>query len=241
MIEATLSALQSNPQLPQSNNLFDLLLKIGSISGLIGIFYQIHNNRLNRPSFEFTFESSHAKTYRQDSLEFCDYHFSGIIRNKSLKPNSIVRLYLTVWNSKKKSSVLRFGFSVKEVTNLNTSEKLYLPLKFSPKEAYRLNVVFNFPLTGTQDEKLFKSLSPVGESGKFYLPKYRYEFLMEDTSKNLYDYSNSVFNIDIINRWWTLPNFSKKPFLYFQEVIKLILDIIRWKISNLISAIGFYK
>jgi len=223
------------------SDLIKLILNVGSLAGLVAIIYQIHNNRVKRPLFQYTFESSHTETYHKDSLEFCDYHFSGLLRNKSLEPNSIVRFYLTVWNNKKRGLTRRFGFGIKEITDIDTKKKLFLPLYFQARQAYRVNIIFNFPLTGTQDDKLLKELMPVGTSGRFFLPKNHYEFLMEDTAGNLFDASNNIFNIRVINALWTLPNFSKKPFRYAVEIIRISRLVVSWRIEKFLNTIGFYK
>jgi len=220
--------------------IIDAIFKIGALAGLAGIFYQIHNNRKHRPSFSFTFESSHAEFSKRDKLKVCEYHFSGILRNISLSPNTIVRLYLTVWENKKRGSVLRFGHTVEEVKDINTDDLVYLPLRFDSKQAFRLEIVFEFPLTGTRDEKLITSLKKWGDSG-LLLPKYRYEFFIEDVSGNLFDYRSSILSREIIDLWWTLPNFSKRPLRYLFELIKIIFVFIKWKLSKFSSAIGFYK
>lgn len=224
------------------NKFLDLIFKVGSLAGLLAIIYQIHNNRKNRPLFSFTFEGSFAKFFKEDKIDYCDYHFHGIIRNTSLKPNTIVRLYLTVWNSKKKGSVLRYGHGVKKLINLGGDEKLTLPLRFDVKQAYKLEAIFNFPISGTGDKKILEATIPFKTNlGEFQMPKYKYEFLIEDVCGNLFDHRSSVMNKELIDLWWTLGNYSKNPVSYFKQCLKIASTFAKWKISKLVEAIGFYR
>lgn len=223
-------------------DIVELILKIGSLAGLIGITYQIHNNRKNRPSFVFTFEASEAKFYKENQHPHCDYYFSGIIRNTSIQPNTLVRLYLTVWENKRKSMVLRFGHAVKQIKECNTNGQLHLPLRFRSKEAIRLHIIFKFPMSGTQDRKLMLSLKEVKLGDKvFKLPKYKYEFLMEDVNGNFFDYGSSVYSKELIDSWWVLPNFSRHPVDYICHLLSVTYKYIVWKVSKFLSLLGFYK
>lgn len=88
-------------------DVLDIVLKIGSVAGLISILYQIQQNRRNRPLFTFTFEGSHAELTECDKHIHCNYYFPGTIRNASLSPNTIVRLYLVVWDKGKRTRFLK--------------------------------------------------------------------------------------------------------------------------------------
>ena len=222
-----------------TTELIDAILKLGSLAGLAGLFYQIHNNRKIRPQFQFTFESSYAEFFDKDKLKYCNYHFQGIFKNSSLTPNSIVRLYLTVWNNKKRGSVLRFGHGVKEIKDTNTQEKKYLPLRFEPKQAFNLQIVFEFPITGTQDAKILSQYEPVGNLG--FLPKYHYQFIIEDVNRNYFDYNSSFVSKELIDLWWTLPNYSKKPVKYIGQLGKIGLVLVKNIVRKIIEFLGFYK
>jgi len=220
-------------------DLIDAILKLGSLAGLAGLVYQIHNNRKTRPRFQFTFEASHAEFFDKDKLKFCNYHFRGIFKNSSLTPNSIVRLYLTVWDNKKKGSVLRFGHGIKEIRDTNTQENKYLPLRFEPKQAYNLQIVFEFPITGTQDARILSQYEPVGILG--VLPKYHYQFIIEDVNGNYFDYNSSLVSRELIDLWWTLPNYSNKPVKYIGQLGKIALVLIKNIVRKIVEFFGFYK
>jgi hypothetical protein len=224
------------------NIFFDTLLKIGSLAGLASIVYQIHNNRKFRPSFRFTFEASGAEFFERDGTKFCKYHFPGIFRNASLAPNSIVRLYLTVWGSKKRGSALRYGHSVQEIKEIRTGEKKYLPLKFEPKQAFNLLVFFEFPIQGTADERLLSEFEEVRlPNATLRVPKHRYEFFIEDVNGNRFDYRGSSVSGELIDLWWTLPNYSNKPPRYGLQVLKIGWVFCKNYTNRFLEMIGLYK
>ncbi len=226
---------------------FDLLLKVGSLAGLVGLVYGIHNNRKNRPRFKFTFEAS-VVNYDKDDKNQAYYCFTGIIRNQSLQPNTIIRLYLTVWGSKKKGATLRFGHAVKhiyDVANTEDRNELSLPLYFQPKDARRVEIWFPISLTGTQDGKLLnekdKAISlPDGSS--LLMPKHKWEFLIEDTAENMFDYtSGRTTSRELTDLWWTLPNYSNKPVKYGKQICKIGWAFTKYYTARLTAALGFYK
>lgn len=221
---------------------FDTILKIGSLAGLVSLVYQIHNNWKSRPSFKFTFEASGLEKTGEGKEQRGVYHFQGIFRNASLNPNSIVRLYLTVWDSKRRGSVLRYGHNVQKLEEVNTKKNLHLPLRFESKEAMRLLIFFEFPIKGTQDERLLSEYEQHDFGNmRIPFPKHRYEFVVEDVSGNRFDYGSYLMSQDLIDLWWTLPNFSKKPTRYFIHLVKIALAFVRHFLVWLAGLFGFYR
>jgi hypothetical protein len=228
-----------------SNRIMDLVFKVGSLAGLFALIFQIHTNRKNRPRILFTFESSYSSVYTENKMDFCNFHFGGIIRNQSLRPNTAVRLYLTVWANRRRHHVLRFGHTVsalKDAKKANDFTDLNLPLYLKAKEALKVEVTFNFPITGTSDEKIMREVVKISETLELYMPKYRYEFLIEDTAGNLFDFTNAkLVSRELIDLWWTLPNYSKRPARYILEVLRILYKFIAFQISRATTAVGFYK
>ncbi|MFH1720625.1 MAG: hypothetical protein ABH856_03400 [Patescibacteria group bacterium] len=220
--------------------ILDVIFKLGSLAGLAGLIYQIHNNKKLRPQLQFTFEGSHAEFFDRDKLKFCNYHFQGIFKNSSLTPNSIVRLYLTVWDNKKKGSTLRFGHTIKEIKDTNTQERKYLPLRFEAKQAFNLQVIFEFPITGTQDGKILTQVERLGNADLF-MPKYQYQFVIEDVNGNYFDYNSSFVSRELIDLWWTLPNYSKNPVKYIKQLGKIGLIFTKNVVRQIVEFLGFYK
>ncbi len=85
-----------------------------------------------------------------------------------------------------------------------------LPLELPPKTGKSIKIVFEIPVAGTSDERLLKEYVPVGESGRYYLPKHNYELCFEDTDENFFDQQGRLRSLEEINLRWTLPNTTKE-------------------------------
>jgi hypothetical protein len=224
--------------------IIEVLLNIGSIAGLISIFYQVHSNRKNRPRIAFTFEASWVTPDDENDSQAI-YHFQGILKNQSLQPNSIVRLWLTVWDNKKRGSTLRSGHSIHKIEDVSNAKKrklLGLPLYFSVKEAKKVEIQFPITLYGNQDGDLLRATEKVYPESPIAMPKYNWEFMIEDTSENLFDYYRpQTMSKELQDLWWTLPNYTKKPTKYILHLLKIFKAGIRHRINRLLEAVGFYK
>lgn len=193
-------------------NLTDLIFKIGSLSGIVALFYTIVNASKRRPRLKFDFSGMSGKGVRKDDVigEYYIFEFNGTIKNQSLETNSILKIYLIVWaDNKKRNSALRLGFGG-EVSDLDTGVTIPLPLELAPKVGRKLKIVFEIPVKGTTDDQLLKEFMPVGESGSLYLPKHNYELCFEDTDDNFFDQQGRLRSLGEINLRWTLPNTIKE-------------------------------
>lgn len=183
---------------------FEILLKAGSLSGLLSFVYLIFQNLRRRPKFKIDFQGSHGKHFMKDNLHFFEFGYTGIIKNQSLDPNTVTKLYLAVWGNKQKTSSLRFGSSPLKIIDKTKGEEVRLPIMFAPREAKTLSLTYQFPVKGTADEKILTEYIEVGNNA--YLPKHTYEVCTEDTAENLYDNSGNPLNRREIDLRWTLPN-----------------------------------
>jgi hypothetical protein len=220
--------------------ILDSIFKLGSLAGLTGLIYQIHNNRKLRPQIRFTFEGSHTEFFDRDKIKLCNYHFQGLFKNSSLTPNSIVRLYLTVWDNKKKGSTLRFGHKIKEIRDTNTQEKKYLPLRLEAKQSFNLQVIFEFPITGTRDERILAQTERLGKTD-LLTPKYQYQFIIEDVNGNYFDYNSSFISRELIDLWLTLPNYSKEPARYIRQSGRIGVVFVKNFVRKTVEFLGFYR
>lgn len=210
------------------NNLVKILLDLGSISGLLVLPYTIVQSSRRRPRLKYDFSGvSGSGVKKSDAVnEHYRFEFSGTIKNRSLETNSISKIYLVVWaDNKKRNSALRLGFGGILLDSRNNV--LSLPLELPPRTGKKLKIIFEIPVTGTSDERLLKEYIPVGESGRFYLPKHNYELCFEDTDENFFDQQGRLRNLEEINLRWTLPNVMKElqkgnfaPFLQHMFLIQ---------------------
>lgn len=186
-------------------------LNLGSISGLLVLPYTIVQASKKRPRLKFDFSGMSGSGIKKSDRvnEYYRFEFTGTIKNRSSEANSISKIYLVVWaDNKKRNSALRLGFGG---ILLDANKKvLPLPLELPPRTGKKLQIIFEIPVTGTSDERLLKEFIPVGESGRFYLPKHKYELCFEDTDENFFDQQGRLRNLDEINLRWTLPNTMKE-------------------------------
>jgi hypothetical protein len=199
-------------QIPKdTDNLIKILLDLGSISGLLVLPYTIVQASKRRPRLKFDFSGMSGSGVRKSDRvsEYYRFEFTGTIKNRSSETNSISKIYLVVWaDNKKRNSALRLGFGgILLDANKNV---LSLPLELPPRTGKKLQIIFEIPVTGTSDERLLKEFVPVGESGRFYLPKHKYELCFEDTDENFFDQQGRLRNLEEINLRWTLPNTMKE-------------------------------
>jgi hypothetical protein len=216
---------------------WQIILNIGSISGLIALVYTIFQSLQKRPKFKFDFSGQHGQQSREGSLDYYTFIFNGTLKNQSLDPNSINRISLVVWKNRNRNETLRFGHGGVSIQNRSTQSEVHLPIIFTPREAMALEIKCKFPITGTSDERLLSEFVPVQPGSQFLLPRHEYELVFEDVNENLYDQKGKLCNRKEIDLRWTLPNSTRTsrnciywPFI--RHKLKILWSRIkfRWKI-----------
>lgn len=225
--------------------LFDILLKIGSITGLFAFLYILSENLRKKPKFKFDFQSSFGDLINENGTNFFTYTFTGHVKNQSLNQNSITKIFLVVWKNKKRNSVLRFGHG--GITIVHESSEIKLPILFSPTEAKELTIIFKFVAHGTQDEHLMSARIPLPNDPELSLPKYEYELCFEDVHENLFDQKGEMRNrIEIDLRWttdnpWIIFKEEKRIYPLVQHYIKLYTSVISFRIYKVMNKIGIWR
>ena len=196
----------------QSLTFWNVILQIGSISGLFTLFYTISQNLKKKPKFKFDFRASSGSFHAQDNLEYYRLTYDGYIKNQSIEPNSITNICYAVWGNKAKTKTLSYSGQPCSITDSPNSKKtpLDLPLSFKPRESKHLKIEFDIVLTGTHDKGLVEAVEEVGQNPKLYLPKYQYRLTFKDVNENLFDDQGIIRSQKLIDFWWTLPNTFNK-------------------------------
>ena len=175
-----------------------------SVITIIGLPYLVISYRRRAPRFSFTFHGGSRRTFERDQHNFCEFTFSGAIRNQSLDPNSIERIYLVVWKTKRKQGVRTYGFYSPTVTE--DGQTLQLPLRFDARQARTLKVVFEIVIEGENAQLATATVPfPTAQSATL-LPKYVFELAFEDVIGNFFDQDGILRNRRGIDRRWTLEN-----------------------------------
>jgi hypothetical protein len=182
--------------------------------------------------------------YQRDGLYFDDYHFLGIIRNASLQPNTIVRIYLVVWQPGKITQYLRFGHGEKSITDRATNEPLMLPLHLEARSAKKVEVVFDVRLTDSKgkvstDGRLSQTMVPIHSHPGYATHKYTFELVFEDAAANYFDQSGRLLSLKLVNLNWTLQNYKGRRRIFHYN--KIASAWIEWKLAILRSWFGFYR
>jgi hypothetical protein len=183
------------------------LERAGALVALFGLPYLIYDRRRRLPHIRFDFYGSNGTAFQRGNLQFGRIEFQGAIRNRSLEPNSLHRLWLVVWRNRRHSSSLRFGFGGNEIYDLQ-GVALGPPLALGARQSLRVRIVCEFPLTGTQDAQLFTEMRALPIPSGGFLPAHEYELVFEDVSSNMFDQRGFPVSRRLIELKWTLPNVS---------------------------------
>lgn len=227
------------------------LLSLGVTLGFsFALFYTIFSNLRKRYKLKFTLGwSSGAKFYKKDKHTYATWTFSGLLKNQSLDPNCLIRIYLVVWRDKKRNSVLRFGYG--DVSIKEEKKSVKLPLRLKPREAKNINVSFDFIVSGTSDRKILESANkPVGWVSRNWLEdflltrKFRkkrtgYELAFEDVNENLFDQYGRLRNRKEIDLWWALSNY--KGIRRLRQLGKIYLLKILFFLKVFLRNIGLFS
>lgn len=187
--------------------ILDVMDKVGSFCGLLALPYLVFQNMRSRPKFSFDFHGGSGQHIQLPGVHQYRYEVAGTLKNRSLDPNAIVRIYLVAFANKSKTSYLRYGFGGLTVYDAASKQSLSLPLRFEVREAKAIEVVFEIPVKGTADERILSEHEPVVALGASVLrQKNEYELCFEDINGNVFDATGSQINNAEAALRWTLPN-----------------------------------
>ncbi len=189
-----------------ATEIIDTMSKLGSFCGLLSLPYLVFQNLRRRPKFIFDFYGSSGKHAQRHESHQYRFEVDGMLKNQSLDPNAIVRIYLVAWANKNKTAYLRYGFGGLTVYDSDSKQPVPLPLHFEAREAKGIQVVFEIPVVGTADEKILSEHEPVIPGSSVLRQKNEYELCFEDVNGNLFDATGSQINRAVAALYWTLPN-----------------------------------
>ncbi|HEY8094600.1 MAG TPA: hypothetical protein VIE65_00705, partial [Methylobacter sp.] len=208
--------------------------------------YLVLQNVRSRPRFSFDLHGSSGQHIQLPEAHQYRYEVGGMLKNRSLDPNAIVRIYLVAWGNKSKTSYLRNGFGGLTVYDTAAKQTLPLPLRFEPREAKGIEIVFEFPVKGTPDERILSEHVPVIPGSSIVRQKNKYELCFEDINGNLFDASGSQINNAEAALRWTLPNTIRQfqdghiwPF--FKHYAQILLVKLRFRVRLIVQALGFWR
>ena len=224
----------------------DVMGKVGSFCGLLALPYLVFQNIRSRPKFSFDFYGGSGQHIRLSGVDQYRYKVGGTLKNRSLDPNAIVRIYLVAWADKGKTSYLRYGFGGLTVFDAASKQPLHLPLRFEVREAKAIEVVFEIPVKGTADERILSEHEPVAPGASALRQKNEYELCFEDINGNVFDATGSQINSTEAKLRWTLSNTTRQfqdgriwPFLkHYAQILRARL---KFRTRLVAQALGFWR
>lgn len=193
-----------------AKDLFAVVLKVGSLSGLTSLVYLVVQNCRQSPCLQLERHSTAGKHYESDGMHFYRFSWTGYVKNQSLGGNTVTNFWLVVWRDRKKRAALRYGSAGLRISTCSTEVlPIELPITFEPRTAKRLNIVFEIPVVGTADERLLKEHVEIQPG--LYQAVHDYEICVEDVSGNLFDMSGRYLNRHGVDMRWRLEGNDVSP------------------------------
>lgn len=223
----------------------DVLGKVGSGCGLLALPYLIFQNLRSRPWINFDFRGGSGEHIQKDGLHQFRHSTHGVLKNRSLDPNAITRIHLAAWANESKTSYLRFGGNV-SVFEAHSKKELSMPLQLAPREAKSIEIVFEFPVQGTSDEKLLSEHVPVVPGSSVLRQKHEYELCFEDINDNFFDASGRKINSEEASLRWALPNTTQQlqnghVWQFLAHYVRILRAKIKFKIRMVGQALGLWR
>lgn len=229
-----------------ATEILDVMDKVGSFCGLLALPYLILQNVRSRPRFSFDFHGSSGQHTQLHGLHQYRYEVEGTLKNRSLDPNAIVRIYLVAWANKSKTSYLRNGFGGLTVYDTASQKPLSLPLRFEAREAKSIKAVFEIPVAGTADERILSEHEPVVQGASVLRQKNEYELCFEDINGNLFDATGLQINSAEAALRWTLPNTVRqfqdgRIWPFFKHYAQILRARLKFRTRLVAQALGFWR
>lgn len=217
------------------NTFWEWAQRVSAVVVVFTLPYLVIKQKRTLPRFSYDFSGTSGQAYDKDGKKYYKFTFRGDIKNHSLHPNTVSKIYMVVWKDKKKRAALRFGYGHYRITDQD-GRVLKEPLIFAPREAKKLEIVQDSMITGTSDEKLLSEFTKVFPDSNIFLPKHRYQLAFEDPDGNFFDQNGKLLSRKLIDLNWTLENTFNKlkegkywPFIWHKLKIQKEIMLLRWR------------
>ena len=203
-----------------------------SVVALVGLPYLMLDKRRRLPRLAFERGGSSRETLNRDNLTFGRIRFSGTIKNKSLESNTIDKVFLVVWRTKRRMGVRRYGFGGVQILD-EDAKQIGPPLTLPARSSRAVTIICEFPLTGSNDAQLFNATKPLPGNPNFLLPRYEYDLAVEDIEGNLFDINGYSLSRKSIDLRWTIDNAWEqlkdgKPLPLVRHLLQILWEEVRF-------------
>ena len=165
--------------------------RASSVVALIGLPYLMIDKRRRLPHLAFDRDGYFRESFERDKLTFGRITFSGSLKNKSLESNTLEKVFLVVWRTKRKKGAHRYGYGGVQIVDAD-DQQIGPQLTLAAHSSRTVKIICEFPLTGTSDTKLFN--------------RYEYDLALEDIEGNLFDIHGLLLSRKSTDLRWTLDN-----------------------------------
>jgi len=233
---------QNIQDLLKSTSIWDIAEKTSYLLTIIGIPYLLIDKIKKLPKFSFGFSGQSGTGFRKNDKEWYKFTFSGDIKNHSLEPNTIQRIFLVVWRNKQKTDTKRFGHGTLQIKDL-TGKTYNEPLLFAPKESKKLTITYESQIEDTIDKKILSDLIPIFPGKPYYMHRDQYELAFEDINGNLFDQKGVLLSRKLIDLNWTIENTFKdlrdsKFIPFITHKLKVFYETVKWRIKQFLRLLG---
>lgn len=224
-----------------AKQLFEVVLKIGSLSGLTSLVYLIVQNSRQSPCLQLERHSTSGNHYEKDGMHFYRFSWTGYVKNQSLSGNTVTKFWLVVWRDSKMRGALRYGWGGLQISTCSPNAlPAELPIPLEPRAAKRLNIIFEIPVRGTSDERLLKEHVEIRPG--LYQAVHEYEVCVEDVSGNLFNATGRYLNMSGINLRWHMEGDGASPrYLNLRQKLQIAYCDTAFRARVLIKRLGLSR
>jgi hypothetical protein len=213
-----------------------------SVVALVGLPYLMLDKRRRLPNLAFEKGGIFRQTFDSDNLTFGRITFSGTVKNKSLESNTIDKVFLVVWRTKRRMGVRRYGYGGVQMLGEDETP-IGPPLTLPARSSRTVKIVCEFPLTGSSDAHLFNATKPLPGNSNFLLPRYEYDLAFEDIEGNLFDINGYPLSRKSIDLRWTIDNAWEqlkdgKPLPLVRHLLRIFWEEVRFLWRKLLRFLG---
>lgn len=235
---------------PYIRDIFDVikevvhvLLKLGSLAGLVSLIFIIKKQVEKRPKFKFDFHGSRGTVTARDGMHFYDVEFIGHVKNQSTEQNSITTVFYVMWKNNSRTMTLTNGMNAQVFDPDDNDKNIPLPILFKAKQGKHLRIKFSICVTGTGVGPLIAELEPVLPGSNVMVQKNKITLAFVDTNEIMFDERGHIRSKKLFDLWWTLPNTfsplgSGNPIPYAKHMLRILVAYIHFKGRSLMIAVG---
>jgi hypothetical protein len=216
--------------------------RASSVVALVGLPYLMIDKRRRLPHLAFERHGVSGEIFDLDNLTFGRITFTGTMKNRSLETNTIEKVYLVVWRTRRRMGVRRYGYGGVRIIDAD-DQQVGPPLTLAARSSRAVKIICEFPLTGSSDMELFTAKKPLPGLPNYLVQRYDYDLALEDIEGNLFDIHGGPLSRKSIDLRWTLDNAWEqfkdgKRLPLLRHALQIVWEEIRFSWKKLVRVLG---